>query len=43
MRRWIQRGELAALDLGSRKTSYRISRHDLEQFVAERYGKKDAT
>lgn len=35
VRRWIKRGTLSALDLGSRKTGYRIARADLDQFIAE--------
>jgi excisionase family DNA binding protein len=36
VRVWIGRGELPALDLGGRRTGYRIARADLDAFEAAR-------
>ncbi len=38
VRKWIRAGELAVLDLGARRTGYRIRQSDLDAFIAERYG-----
>ncbi len=38
VRRWIRAGDLAVLDLGTRRAGYRIRRSDLDAFIAERYG-----
>lgn len=42
VRRWIKRGELPSLELGSRKMGYRIKRDDLDAFIEERYRAKIA-
>ena len=39
VRRWIRRGELPIIDLGSSRAGYRIHPADLEQFISERYMK----
>ncbi len=38
VRRWIRSGELPVLDLGGPKAGYRIRPHDLDAFMAKRYG-----
>ena len=38
VRRWIQNGELAAIDLGR---DYRIYRRDLDDFIEKRRTKKE--
>lgn len=40
VRRLVKRGELAALDLGSRKMGYRIRRDDLDAFIMQRFCQK---
>lgn len=37
VRRWIKNGQLAALDLGGRKSGYRIRQSDLDAFILRRY------
>lgn len=37
VRRWIRRGELPIIDLGSSRAGYRIHPADLEEFIRERY------
>lgn len=37
VRRWIRRGELPVIDLGSSRAGYRIHPADLEYFIHERY------
>lgn len=39
VRRWVRRGELPVIDLGSSRAGYRIHPADLEQFIQERYMK----
>ena len=39
VRRWIRKGQLKALSLGSNRAGYRISSDDLEAFVQLHYGK----
>ncbi|CAN5135434.1 hypothetical protein BH23CHL1_BH23CHL1_14190 [soil metagenome] len=39
VRRWIRRGELPVIDLGSARAGYRIHPSDLEQFINDRYMK----
>lgn len=39
VRRWIRRGELPVIDLGSSRAGYRIHPSDLEQFINDRYMK----
>jgi excisionase family DNA binding protein len=39
VRRWIRKGDLPVLTLGAARAGYRIRAEDLEQFVAERYGR----
>ena len=38
VRRWIRKGQLKALSLGSTRAGYRIARADLEAFVQLHYG-----
>lgn len=37
VRRWIRRGELPVIDLGSSRAGYRIHPADMEQFIQDRY------
>lgn len=37
VRRWIRRGELPVLELGSPRTVYRVRRSDLDEFARERF------
>ena len=37
VRRWVRRGELPVIDLGSSRAGYRIHPSDLDQFIGERY------
>lgn len=37
VRRWVRAGTLPVLNLGSRSGGYRISRTDLDGFIASRY------
>ncbi len=39
VRRWIRRGELPVIDLGSSRAGYRIHPADLDHFIQERYMK----
>lgn len=39
VRRWIRRGELPVIDLGSSRAGYRVHPADLEYFINERYMK----
>ena len=39
VRRWIRRGELPVIDLGSSRAGYRIHPADIEQFINDRYMK----
>lgn len=39
VRRWIRRGELPVIDLGSARAGYRVHPVDLEHFINERYMK----
>jgi excisionase family DNA binding protein len=36
VRRWIQRGDLIAVDIGRKRHEYRISRTNLSRFKSER-------
>jgi excisionase family DNA binding protein len=36
VRRWIRKGELPVLSLGSDRAGYRVSRRMLDDFIAER-------
>ena len=42
VRRWVRKGELPALSLGSRRGGYRIRRRDLEAFIERNMGKETA-
>jgi len=37
VRRWVRRGELPVIDLGSSRAGYRIHPLDLDQFIGQRY------
>ncbi|HEX2281517.1 MAG TPA: helix-turn-helix domain-containing protein, partial [Thermomicrobiales bacterium] len=39
VRRWIRRGELPIIDLGSSRAGYRVHPSDLDYFIQERYMK----
>lgn len=42
VRRWIQRGELIALNVGGKRPEYRVRQSALDTFIAAREGKAAA-